>query len=275
MTTQASAPRNRTSSKHGGQPVERSGHRARRARPFRLTDRDLELLEFVAAQRFVLAAHTRRWLGASDVVAYRRLSGLVDVGLLSYRRIFHAQPGCYLVTNGGLAVIDSELPRPTIDLRTYRHDLGVVWLWLAAHDGQFGSVEQLLTERQMRSHDQGAGVTAIERVGVPVEGYDRSGRPRIHYPDVLVVAPDGGRVALELELSVKGRRRLERILVGYSCERRVRSAVYLTDSRAVAAAVNDRALACGVERLVDVRYFPLSKLGAASWPDPLSGGRVR
>src|SRR5690348_5677130 len=93
-----------------------SATRSRRARPFRLTDRDLELLAFVAAHRFALAAHLQAWLGTTSAVAYRRLAALVDVGLLSYRRIFHAQPGCYLMTNGGLAVIDSELPRPAIDL---------------------------------------------------------------------------------------------------------------------------------------------------------------
>ena len=51
------------------------------------------LLAFVAAHRFVLAAHLQMWLGTSFAVASRRLVALVDVGLLSYRRIFHAQPG--------------------------------------------------------------------------------------------------------------------------------------------------------------------------------------
>jgi hypothetical protein len=229
----------------------------------------------VAAHRFVLADHVHAWLRADRSVAYRRISGLVDVGLLCHQRIFHAQPGCYLVSNGGLAVIDSELPRPSVDLRTYRHDLGVVWLWLAAREGRLGPVNRLLTEREMRSHDQRQGKTGFERFGVPVEGYDRSGRRRVHYPDVLVVASDGGRVALELELSLKSRRRLEGILVGYGGEPRLTGVVYVTDSRSVAGAVRDRVRACGVERLVDVRYFPLSKLGAASWPDPLSGGTVR
>jgi hypothetical protein len=272
MTTEA-----KTRHRASGQRTRGAPASSRRAHRVQLTDRDLALLEFVAAQRFVLAAHVREWLGVSEAFAYRRLSRLAGVGLLNYQRIFHAQPGCYLITNGGLAVIDSALPRPSIDLRTYGHDLGVVWLWLGAREGRFGCPDRLLSERLMRSCEQGGDGAAVERFGVPVEGYDRSGRPRIHYPDVLVVAPDGGRVALELELSLKSRHRLERILVGYGGERRLRCVVYVTHSRSVANAVQGVAASFGLGDLIDVRYLskPASELVAPDWPRGRFGGRVR
>ncbi len=104
-------------------PAER---RRPRAHGFCLTERDLELLGFIATQRFVLARHVEAWLQASEVVAYRRLRGLVRSGLVVYERFFDRRPGCYRVTGSGLAVIESPLPRPIIDLRFYRHDLGAV-----------------------------------------------------------------------------------------------------------------------------------------------------
>src|SRR5947209_10865196 len=111
--------------------AQRHGGSRRRRRSFRITERDRELLAFVAAHPFVLAAHVRAWFGAGRSVCYRRLQALTDAGLLSFRRIFHAQPGCYQATNGGLGLAGSSLPRPRITLRTYAHDAGSVWLWLA------------------------------------------------------------------------------------------------------------------------------------------------
>jgi hypothetical protein len=67
----------------------------------RRTDRDLEVLDFIASQRFVLARHVEAWLRASEVVAYRRLRGLVAMGLLVYERLFHQRPGCYRITTTG------------------------------------------------------------------------------------------------------------------------------------------------------------------------------
>jgi hypothetical protein len=231
------------------------GRQGRQSRRFLLTDRDLELLGFIAAHRFVLAAHVNSWLGSDRAVAYWRLSGLVGAGLLSYERIFHAQPGCYQVTNGGLGVIGSDLPRPTIDLRCYRHDLGVVWLHLAALEGRFGSCAQVVSERQMRSHDQQPDHQG-ERFAITLGEYAPNGRHRLHYPDLLVGGRDGRRVAVELELSMKGRRRLERILISYGGEHRITEVVYLTDRRQIAQAVSETAAECDLRELVQVRALP-------------------
>ena len=73
---------------------------------FRMADakffqQTVELLAWIAKWRLVLAAHVRAKLQLSAAVVYRRLRGMVGLGVLSYTRIFHAQPGIYQVTNGG------------------------------------------------------------------------------------------------------------------------------------------------------------------------------
>jgi len=219
-----------------------------------VTDRDRQLLRFVAAHRFVLAAHVQAWLGPCMSVCYRRLDALTNAGLLTYRRIFHAQPGCYQITNGGLGLAGSDLPRPKIDLRTYAHDSDLVWLWLAAHQGQFGDTKTLLAEREMRHHDQ-LQEPFGERFRLELIGVGAHGRPRLHYPDVLVVRTDGHQVAVELELTLKSRRRLSTILAAYSARPGLK-VMYFTSSRAVTTAIQEAAAAVGVEELVQVRQLP-------------------
>lgn len=229
--------------------------RGRRARPIRLTDRDRELLRFIAGQRFILAAHAQAFLDAPRVVTYRRLLALVDAGLLSYRRIFHAEPGCYQITNGGLAVIDSPLPKAKIDLRTYRHDVGATWLWTHSQHHRYGPAERVFSERELRSLDERLDhELGTERFGVETGGYDRAGRPALHHPDVLVLASDERGVALELELSVKARSRLESILLGYAHCPRVHRVVYVTDSGAVNRVLRDTVASFGLDGVVQVLY---------------------
>jgi len=227
-----------------------------------LTDRDLGLLRFAAAHRFVLARQAQAWLGASEVVAYRRLKGLVGADLMSYERLFHHRPGCYRVTTAGLAVIESPLPRPLIDLRSYRHDTGLVWLWLHAWRGALGPYRQLLSERDMRSHDQRPD-SACGTFAIPLGGYARGGKRRVHFPDIVICHEDGSRVALELELTLKSRARLEAIFAGYTAERRIARIIYITDAAAVAAAVSEMVAMFGLDARVEVHY-----LGRASNCDP-------
>jgi hypothetical protein len=233
-----------------------------RARGFCLTDRDLDLLGFAAAHRFVLAGQVEVWLGAHEVVAYRRLKGLVRAGLMIYERLFHARPGCYRVSTTGLAVIESSLPRPTIDLRTYRHDIGAVWLWLAAGHSERGRRLQVLSERQMRSHDQRPDQGGAS-FAIPLGGYAPGGKPRAHFPDVVLVDEHGARTAFELELTLKSRSRLEAICAGYAADCRVERVVYLTDREAIAVALEEMRLMFGLDGRLRVHY-----LDGASAGDP-------
>ena len=244
-----------------------------------MTERDLGLLEFVSVQRFVLAKQVETWLGAGEVVAYRRLRGLVRSGLLVYERLFHQRPGSYRITSAGLAVIESALPRPLIDLRCYRHDIGAVWLWLAVWQRQFGPCARVLSERQMRSHDQQPDpFLGYDSFAIPLGGYGPGGRPRVHFPDVLLIGPDNRRVALELELTLKSRSRLGRILGGYAADPRIGRVVYLTDSRKVAAALSETTLSQCLDARVLVHYLdqPLGRdAKRPAYQPPMAGEIIR
>ncbi len=244
-------------------PPARSRPSSASSSTLQLTPQDLRLLEFIADHRVVLAAHLQMLLERSLHRTQRRLRQLREAGYLEQRTVFQHQPSCYLISKPGLAAIGSALPRPRVHLPGYLHDVGAAWLWLAASGGQFGPVREVISERQLRSRDglpREAGYAfGLDRprtsFGVRLWESGPRGHERLHYPDLVLERPDGRRVALELELSSKGNRRLEKIISAYASDRRIDAVVYLVERPAVARAVRRAAAAAGVSELVHVQPF--------------------
>lgn len=248
--------------------------------PAQLTERDHQLLRFVADHRLVLADHARALLGTSLSVAQTRLRALRGQGLVTQRRIFYHQPDCYQVTSRGLAALGSELSLPSGELREYLHDVGLAWLWLAAQRGAFGAVVEVLSERQLRSRDglprrggalvlPGAGPP---RHGVRLDGFGPRGHERLHYPDLVLRTGDGRRIALELELTAKGLRRREKILSAYATARNVDSVIYLANRPAVARGISASITKLHLAARVQVRPFVWTET-MQRLERQLSGGR--
>jgi len=224
------------------------------AAPLRLTDRDLELLSFLAEHRFALAAQLARVVAGSAAGVGRRLGALRAAGLVRAERPLHHAPKAWAITRAGLSACDSPLgpPRP-IDLGAYRHDVGVGWLAAAAHRGTFGELSAIVSERTMRSEDRRADRPA----DAPLHGVRLGdGDPgRRHYPDLAVVTASGHRVAFELELSTKSPRHRERILAAYAADRRIDVVVYLVPTRTAAEAIRRSAARVGAPDVVRVQRF--------------------
>jgi hypothetical protein len=220
-----------------------------------LTAPDLELLGFLAEHRLVLADHAAVLLHRSPETARARLGRLEASDYVRSERLFRGRPPMYLIKGPGLRAIGSTLEPPRVDLRSYQHDVGVAWLWLAARDGTFGPLGEIVGERRLRSHDaaRGSAHGSPEPLGVRLGGFGPRGQERLHYPDLLLRAVDGRRVALELELSSKGRTRLETILLGYGADPRIDAVVYLVDKASVARSVTAAARRLGVSRRVHLQ----------------------
>jgi hypothetical protein len=221
-------------------------------RSARITDRDIDVLAFIAEHPIVWADHVRAMLGVSATVAYRRLHALTGLGMLSKHRLFDGEPSCYRITEQGLAVIDSALKPARIDVRTHAHSLGLAWVWLAAQRGAFGPMRDIVSERRMRSEDA-TEPGRDELFAVRLGGVGPRGQPRLHYPDLLLVDNDGRRVAVELELSSKGRRRVEGILAGYGADPRIEAVLYLVDTRSVGNLIRSCAARADLGDRVHVR----------------------
>lgn len=211
-------------------------------------------MSFASEHRVVLAAHAQELQGISADAARTRLRQLTAAGYLRRDAVFHRQPPCYQITRAGLAAIGSGFTQPRLDLARYAHDVGLAWLALAARGGAFGQLREVVAERRMRSLDAVPDRDG-DPFGVRLGGYGRGGRERLHYPDLLLVSPAGRRIALELELSAKGRLRREAILSGYGADRRIAGVLYLVERPAVGHAIERSARALGVDWLVRVQPF--------------------
>ncbi len=235
-----------------------SSQSTRRGRRVRLTPRDRLILELAAEHRLILATHAAALMGATASAAATRLRALCNGGYVTATRLFAGQPACYQISRSGLDVVGSPLPRPRIDLRGYAHDVGLAWVWLAARDGAFGPMREVVSERTMRSRDgiprpdrpEGAG----DPLGVRLGGAGHGGRDRLRYPDLLLITPAGGRVAVELELTAKSRARRDRILAGYGSDPRIEAVLYLVERPALAASIRASARRLGISHHVHVQW---------------------
>ncbi len=234
-----------------------------------ITERDRQLLEMLAEHRVLIAEQLARHLGVSDGAAGARLRRLARLRLLEHARIFQGQPASVAITTRGLGLVGSPLPAPTRKLGAYRHDVGVGWVWLAARGGAFGQLRTLHTERSMRSADL-RDDGERQRFGVATGGLDARGRRARHYPDLLVERADGARLAIELELSAKGRGRLERIMRGYAGEGSITAVLYLVADARLESWVSAAARRAGAAEVVVVK-----RLSAASLATLALGGEAR
>jgi hypothetical protein len=234
----------------------------------RITERDCRMLAFAAEHRFVLAGQVAMLLGITTRAATDRLRALRDAGYLTEGNLFNDEPSHYQLTTPGRRVIGSDLRRPPrLDPALYRHDVGLAWLTVAAERGMFGPLAQIVSERRMRSHD-GRADEREEPFGVRLGGAGRDGRPRMHYPDLVVVTDTGHRVGFELELTLKDPRRREKILAAYAADRRIDAVIYLVDHPARRRAMQESVRRVGIGDRVRVEQVALGHR-----PDPAPSAR--
>ncbi len=208
-----------------------------------------------------MAPQAQALLKVSARVARQLLRNLDAGGYAHRERIFARQEPACRITARGLGAIGSRLPAPKLDLACYQHDVGLGWLSLAARSGTFGPLRELHSEREMRSHDARADREGAA-IGVGLGEVGAHGGRRLHYPDLLLRTPSGKRIAIELELTGKGRRRLERIMQSYAADRRIDAILYLVADRPLGRRIEQAARTAGIGELVHVQALAGPPQGA-------------
>jgi hypothetical protein len=207
------------------------GVRQRRVRGPQLTERDVEVLGWMTRHGVVTAELIgRRFFGRADTngygrwAAYRRLRALRELGLVLSDKPFAHHPEVLRVTREGARVADLGLRPAPLVLSQLRHSIAVVWLTeylLAEHPGA-----ELTTEREMRAaryrelrdgtRETEQGRTADALLRIPTDGPGAQG----------IVS-----VAVELDLTRKDRRAMERMVRQYDYEKVDRVWWYVTPAR--------------------------------------------
>jgi DNA-binding Lrp family transcriptional regulator len=240
------------------------------ADPPPFSHRDRDLLEALAQQRVAVLAQVAHWLGVSEATAGRRVAALHRAGLLERQRLFAGESAAVRITEAGLKRIGSPLGKPGRKLDEHRHDVGVGWVWTAAREGAFGELAEIVSERSMRSHDarldrMAPGERFLEEnpatYGVGIGSVSTTGRLERHYPDLLLHTGRGQTIAVELELTSKGRRRLAKVMDAYAADPRIDAVLYLVPDAAAATKIREAAARAGIERSVYVRQLAPGGIG--------------
>ena len=185
-------------------------------------ERDIEILQWVNGFGFASADQIRQFMKVGNTAAYVRIKKLVEGGYLSRERILHGQARIHKVTKKGiLASGDAVLPLKYVNLGTFRHDFKLVDLGLMLEEQTGGSFQP---DRRIR-HDE--GLSGVGQLGHIADGYLHMGEDK--------------PIAIELELSVKSRTRIQSIINGYGGNLGVKEVWYYTDQMNVVRAIEKAA----------------------------------
>ncbi|HTZ64329.1 MAG TPA: hypothetical protein VMB51_09515 [Solirubrobacteraceae bacterium] len=203
------------------------------------TERDAEIVAWIGGLGAAGAEHVMERFVMGRSWAYARLSRLVLTGLLEQRTLLYRQPGLYVATVQGLRWQGLErLGVYRISPGSFQHAKQLAGVAVALH-GRFAGWE-VLSERELRARESKTDELfgSVKLAELP------GGRPALHRPDLVLVAPEleGRVVGVELELSVKAPRRLAAICRGWARARHIDHVYYLAvpaAARALERAIAD------------------------------------
>lgn len=201
----------------------------------RLMPRDRQLLRWMNANGFVTINHIMARLGIAQTTAYIRMKKLVDASYCKHDAYFVGEPGLYRVSEKGVHVSGSALPPlKSIAQGSYYHDLIVTTLSLKLmthYQAQF------IPERVLR-HDDNQEV--FGKTGHTADG---------------VLLHDNKRIAIEVELSKKSKRRLSSIIHHYMKCFEMKEVWYFCGNSEVKRLVESHTKDKGFFRLFDLRDY--------------------
>lgn len=181
--------------------------------------RDEAMLRWINGFGFVNALQVQRFMQVNRPAAYARLKKLEDAGYIRHQYILHGQAGIYRVTKlGAQRAGDDLLPLQTLRMGSFNHDLLIIDL---AHRLEAWSGGRFVPERRIR-HDE--GLSGVGQTGHIADGF-------------LYLEGKDDPIAIELELTLKGRERLRKIIEAYSLDFSVDQIWYFTDSDSVQRSV--------------------------------------
>jgi hypothetical protein len=160
-----------------------------------LTDRDVEIMRFINDFGFCEMPQIEVRFGIKPQRSYRVLGRLVKAGLVKHQPAFHRRYGVYYLSADGARYTD--LPRlDKIRLAQYEHHIAIIKVALKLRS--LYPEAYWMSERQLK----------FDKF---VNGVGRRG----HMADGMLLFPDDKQVAIEVELSIKGKNRLKKILNEY------------------------------------------------------------
>ena len=158
----------------------------------RLVDRDYKIMKEIDRWRFCLSRHIKL-LGGFEVqrACDRRLKILIKAGYIDRKKVLYGVPSVYFLTHKGKMLIGANKRQEKIRVEKIPHDIAVVETAIYFMQKHKILSDEIMTEKQINS-SAGFG-------------------ERKHCPD-FIIEKGGKKICVEIELSVKAKARLEKIV---------------------------------------------------------------
>ena len=171
-----------------------------------LSTRDLKILSFINECGFCVMPQIQKQFSLKFPRSYQVMQRLIKEGVVQHNQIFRYKHGIYYLTKKGATF--SELPAlSNIALGGYKHQLMITDIRQKLCDQYPDS--KWVSERQLKQQKFHYG---IGRLG--------------HVADGILILADNKQVAIEIELSLKGKFRLDKIFRAYASQTTIREAWY-------------------------------------------------
>lgn len=198
------------------------------------TERDAAIIDWVGRIGAAGAEHVMYRFGMGRTAVYTRFRRQIELGAIEEHRVLYHQPGLYVATSDGLRGRGlSRLGVYKVSPGGFVHAREVAAAAASLHFALPGL--RVLAERELRLDESDEG----RLLGSVKMGELAGGVPALHRPDLVFAAADR-TLAVEVELSVKAPKRLQRICISYARARHVDHVYYLAApaaARAVTRAV--------------------------------------
>src|SRR3989338_3243208 len=178
----------------------------------KLTDRDIEILRFINDCGYCVTPHLTNFLSVKRARTYQLMRRLVQRKFVIKEHLLQGHPALYYLTSKGANFTDLP-PIEYVSLGTYRHQIIMINVAL----------------KLMRVHPEAIWIS--ERHLKHDKCYDGIGK-RGHVADGLLLFPDNRQIAIEVELSVKGRQRIEGIIKSYASQFDIKEVWYFCSQSA-------------------------------------------
>ncbi|MBV9576165.1 MAG: hypothetical protein JO149_06045, partial [Gammaproteobacteria bacterium] len=174
-----------------------------------LTSRDIEILNFINDFGFCEMPSIQKRFNLKVARSYQILTRLKKMDLIKHEMIFHKKHGFYWLSKKGAAY--TSLPAiEKIPIGNYLHQLKIIDVYL--------KLIKLYPEAKWISE------RALEQ-----DKFSKGLGQKGHLSDGILLFPDDRKIAIEIELTMKGNHRLEKILNGYRTQFAIAEVWYYCD----------------------------------------------
>lgn len=178
-----------------------------------LTTRDIEILEFINEFGFCEMPQIMKRFGLTRARGYQIMKRLTNAELILHERIFHGGHGVFYLTRKGAECTDLP-PIKNIPKDTYEHQLAIIEVYFKLRE-QYPEAEWIGERRIKREKFMG---------GIGKKG---------HLADGILLFPDHKEIAIEVELTMKSKKRLEDIIWGYFGHKYIKEVWYYCSNEVI------------------------------------------